>query len=236
MHPDFDIGRKAFSVVATVTSILSSPIMNPDPVAAYTSPAAVRRARPFFLRPIPIQFHAVVIRIAQIECFAHAMIRRSFERDACLLQPPQRIRQFRPRRIQDGQMIKPRRSRRRRLAAGTLPGIQSDVMMIPARREKCRRRSETLRQLKPKHITIKSKGALQVRHLQMHVAHPDIGMNCFRGHALMSRYKRYFRQMYREHDADLGQRLSASPLTLVTWSRVLVTPACSRMERRMRPT
>src|SRR4029453_2760031 len=89
-----------------------------------------------------------------------------------------------------GQVIKPGRSPGRRLPAVALPSVQSDVMMIPAARKKCRRRSETLRQLKPKHIAIKSKRTLQVRHFQMHVTHPDVGMNCFRGHAVMSRYKR----------------------------------------------
>jgi hypothetical protein len=118
------------------------------------------------------------------------MVRSSFERDARLLQAPQCVTQFCPRRIHDGQVIKPRCSAARRLAAVTLPSVQSDVMMVPAGREKCRRRPETLCQLKPKHVAIKSKGALQVRHFQMHVTHPDVGMNCFRGHAVMSRYKR----------------------------------------------
>src|SRR5438874_6981242 len=118
------------------------------------------------------------------------MIRSSFERNASLLQAPQCITQFCPRRIKNGQVIKPGRSPGRRPAAVTLPSVQSDVMMIPAGREKCRRRSEALRQLKPKHIAIKSKRTLQVRHFQMHVTHPDVGMNCFHGHALMSRYKR----------------------------------------------
>src|SRR4029077_14190605 len=114
----------------------------------------------------------------------------SFERDACLLQAPHCVTQFCPCRVKNGQVIKPRRSAGRRVTAVTLPSVQSDVMMIPAGREKCRRRSETLRQLEPKHIAIKSKGTLQVRHFQMHVTHPDVGMNCFRGHAVMSRYKR----------------------------------------------
>src|SRR5438876_11689782 len=35
--------------------------------------SAVRRTRPFFLRPVPIQFHAITIGITQIECFTHAM-------------------------------------------------------------------------------------------------------------------------------------------------------------------
>ena len=87
---------------------------------------------------------------------------------------------------------KPRRPAGRRLAAVTLPSVQSDVMMIPARGEKCGRRSKALRQFKPKHIAIKSKRAFQVRHFQMHMTHPDIGMNCFRRHAVMSRHKRRF--------------------------------------------
>ena len=110
------------------------------------------------------------------------MIRRSFEGNACLLQSSQCVAQFCPRRIKNRQMIKPGRSLGWRPATFTLPSVQSDVMMIPTRGEKCGRRSEALRQFKPKHITIKSKRAFQVRHFQMHMTHPDIGMNCFRRH------------------------------------------------------
>ena len=55
---------------------------------------AVRRAWPFFLRPIPIKFHAVAIRIAQIQCFAHAMIRGAFERNAWHLSREQASRGY----------------------------------------------------------------------------------------------------------------------------------------------
>ena len=114
------------------------PSTKPDPVAANTSRGPVRCARPFFLGPVPIQFHAVTIRIAQIECFTHAMIRRSFEGNACLLQSSPCVAQFCPRRIKNRQMIKPGRSLGWRPATFTLPSVQSDVMMIPTPRREMR--------------------------------------------------------------------------------------------------
>jgi hypothetical protein len=162
MHADF-MGVGPSPVAAGVSPAVSSlavadllisiprpPATNPDPVVAYTSQGR---------RPACA---AILLGAGPNTTPRHfAMIRSSFERNACLLQAPQCVTQFCPRRIKNGQMIEPSRSPGRRPAAVTLPSVQSDVMMIPAGREKCRRRSETLRQLKPKHIAIKSKRTLQ---------------------------------------------------------------------------
>jgi hypothetical protein len=175
---------------STLTSILPSPIMNPDPVVAYTS----RGRRPAYAaillgagpNTIPHHYHPdhanrvlhshhdpKLLRAERLPSASAAM------RHAVL-----------PASDTGWPGDKPCRPPGWRPTAVTLPSVQSDVMMIPAGREKCRRRSETLRQLKPKHIAIKSKRPLQVRHFQMHVTHPDVRMNCLRVHAVMSRYKR----------------------------------------------
>lgn len=68
---------------------------------------AVRGARPLFLRFVPIEFHPVLVGIAQVQRFADAMVGRAVERDARRNQPPQRIGQCRAGRIENGGMIQP---------------------------------------------------------------------------------------------------------------------------------
>jgi hypothetical protein len=49
-------------------------------------------------------------------------------------------------------------------------------MMVTAGGKKCRLLPVTLRQLKAKHIAIKTNRPLQISHLQMHVANADLRM------------------------------------------------------------
>jgi hypothetical protein len=49
--------------------------------------------------------------------------------------------------------------------------------MIPARRNESSVSAVTLRQLEAEHATVKSQRAVQVGHLEMHVANPNVGMN-----------------------------------------------------------
>ena len=105
------------------------------------------------------------------------MIRRAIERDARCREPPQCVPQLRPRRILDRHVIQPRRARRRCPPAGTLPGFQPEVMMIPAGRKKRCLSPDPLRHLKPEHIPIERQRPLQIRHLQMPMADADCGVN-----------------------------------------------------------
>ena len=98
-------------------------------------------AWPLLGRKIPVKLNSVIIRIAQVKRVANAVVGCAFQRKPRLNQSLQGIRQFRPGRIQNRKMIKARRPRCRRLAAKALPGIQADVMVIPAaaeRRLNCR--------------------------------------------------------------------------------------------------
>jgi hypothetical protein len=68
----FRLPRSAFLVVRCFL-FLQQPIQIQS-LREHFNPA-VRRARPFFARTIPIKFHAIIIRVAQIERLAHPMVR-----------------------------------------------------------------------------------------------------------------------------------------------------------------
>lgn len=50
------------------------------------------RPGPLLGGQVPIQFDSIVVRIAEIERVAHAMVRHALHLDACPEQSPQRIR------------------------------------------------------------------------------------------------------------------------------------------------
>ena|SRR6516225_6172887 len=66
---------------------------------------SVRLSWPLLLWPIPIQLDSVSIGIAQINGFAHSVVRGSFQLDAGGEDPPDRIRQQGSCRIKNCQMI-----------------------------------------------------------------------------------------------------------------------------------
>src|SRR6476661_6890160 len=59
------------------------------------------------------------------------------------------------------------------MAILAFPGIQPDVMMIAAGRNKRRARGQALHQLEPQHAAIKSQRAIEIGHLEMNM--PDAG-------------------------------------------------------------
>src|SRR5207237_6753868 len=115
---------------------------------------AVGRARPLFLRPIPVELDAVVIRVPQVERFADAVIGRAVERDAGVDQPAHRISQRGAGRIQDGKVIQAGRPRRRWVATGAFPGVQPDVVMIVATGNERRAAAVPPRELEAQHATV----------------------------------------------------------------------------------
>src|SRR5688572_768298 len=92
--------------------------------------SAIGTARPLLNRPVPVKLHAVSVRVAEIDGLTDAMIRRAFERNLCFKEAAHSVRQFRPCRIQDRDMVEARRPGWRRLAARALPSVQADVMVI----------------------------------------------------------------------------------------------------------
>ena len=81
----------------------------------------VGRPRPEFTGPVPVKLDAVVVGIAQIECFADAMIGGAVERNFGFDQPAQRVGELGARRIKDRQMIEAGRAVLRRRPAACSP-------------------------------------------------------------------------------------------------------------------
>src|SRR5215207_9559477 len=73
---------------------------------------AVRGARPLLVRFIPIEFHAVLVGVAQVKRLAHAMVRGAVEGYARRNQPAQRIGERGAGRVVNGCVVEPRRARR----------------------------------------------------------------------------------------------------------------------------
>src|SRR5262249_52524503 len=110
----------------------------------------VGRHGPFLACLVAIKLDTVLIVIAQVKRFADAMVARAVERDPGRQDGAQRVGERRARGIENGQMIKPGAASRRRRAAGTLPGIEADVMVIAPRRNERRLVAASLHDLKAK--------------------------------------------------------------------------------------
>ena len=66
---------------------------------------------------------------------------------------------------------------RRWRAALTFPGVEPNVMMIPARGNESSGPAVILRQLEAEHTAVKCERTVQIGHFEMHMANPDFGMN-----------------------------------------------------------
>ena len=137
----------------------------------------VRRSRPQLLWPVAIQFHAVLIRIAQVNRFAHAMVRCPIQRDPRVKHPAQSFRQCSTRGIDNRRVIQPCSSRRRRRAAQALPSIHSQMMVITGRRKKRRALPKPLRHLKSQNPAIKVQRPRNIRHPQMYMPNVHARIN-----------------------------------------------------------
>ena len=139
--------------------------------------AAVRRAGPLFAGSVPIKFHPVFIGVAQIKRLAHAVVGRAIKRDLRATEAAQRIGQRRTRGVENGDVVKSGRARRRRFPAEAFPGVESDVMMITAGGNERGLRAEALHELEAEYTTVERERPIQVGNLEMHVADADPGIN-----------------------------------------------------------
>src|SRR5213592_958240 len=137
---------------------------------------AVGSTRPLFFGAIPIKLHPVTIGIAQIECFADAVIRRALEWNPRFDETTQSVSKIRSRRIKNRQVIKAGCAWRRRRSTRTFPSVQANVMVIVTGGKKRCLRAVTLREFKTKDIPVKRDRPFQVGHFQMDVANPDLRM------------------------------------------------------------
>ena len=134
---------------------------------------SIRRARPFFLRPVAVELDAVLVGIAQIQRLADAVVAGAVELDAGLDHAIQRIRQRRARGIENGGVKQPGGAWRRRMAALAFPGVEADVMVIAAGRNERRTGAHPLHHLEAEHAAIEPQRAFEIGDLEMDM--PDAG-------------------------------------------------------------
>ncbi len=98
------------------------------------------------------------------------MVGRSLQGDICPHEPTQGISQIRACRIENGEVVQTRSAMSGRMATGTFPRVQPNVMMVAAGREKGRLISKSLHEEKPRNIPIKTDGAIEIGDLEVDVA------------------------------------------------------------------
>ena len=125
---------------------------------------------PVRLRPVPVELDAVLIGIAQVERLADPVVARAVELDAGRDQPPQRVRQGGPGRVEDRGVEQPRGAGRGRLAAEALPGVEADMVVVAAGRDEGGLGAVFLHQREAEHPAVEGERAIEVGHLQMDMA------------------------------------------------------------------
>ena len=100
------------------------------------------------------------------------MIAGAIERNACRQHAMQCISQRGSRRINNCGVKQPRRSRRRRATTLALPGVEADVVVIAAGRNKGRARTHPLHQLETEYAAIKAERTIEIGHLEMNMPDP----------------------------------------------------------------
>src|SRR3954447_8844778 len=139
--------------------------------------AAVGRARPRLLGSVPVQLHAVAVRVAQVERLAHAVVAGPVQRDVRVDQPAQGVGQRRPGRVQHGEVVEPRPAGRRGRRAAALPRVQPDVVVVAAGRDEHGLLAVALRQPEAEHAAVEGQRAVEVGDLEVDVADPGPGID-----------------------------------------------------------
>ncbi len=73
-------------------------------------------------------------------------------------------------------MIEAGRAGRWRASAFAFPGVQSDVMVVAAGRQKCRLAPVSLREFEAEHVPVKRERPIKVGHLQMDMTDAHVRM------------------------------------------------------------
>src|SRR5690554_4182764 len=105
------------------------------------------------------------------------MVAGSGQRIAVFPQPIKDESQILACGINNGSMVKPHTVRRGRRCILTLPSIEANMMMIASGGDECRLITIHQGKFKTQQADIESKGFLQVRYFQMHMAYSGLGGN-----------------------------------------------------------
>src|SRR6266480_8148761 len=106
------------------------------------------------------------------------MIARPCKRNVRLHQASKGLGQSSAGRIQNREMIKAGCALWRWRPISALPGVESNMMMITARGNKCRFFAVSLCQLEPENAAIEIERPLQISHLQMRMPNAHACINC----------------------------------------------------------
>ena len=131
---------------------------------------AVGGAGPLVLGLVPVKLDAVLVGIAQIERLADAVVAGAVELQAGIDHPLERVGKVTPRRVQERRVEQAGGAGRRRPAAGALPGVQSDMVVVAAGRQERRLPPVELLHLEPEHPGIEADRPVDVGHLQVDMA------------------------------------------------------------------
>ena len=99
-------------------------------MAANEAEAAVSLARPLLARPVPLELEAVLLGVAEVKRLMRAVVRCTLERPPGLDETPECIAERGSRRVADGDVVEPGRVPRRGRAAGGLPRVEAEVVVI----------------------------------------------------------------------------------------------------------
>src|SRR5436190_4427952 len=139
--------------------------------------ASILAARPFVFRTIAVQLDAVAVRIPQVDPLANAMIGRAFELDAMLEDSTHRGRKGFTVRQEDREVVETRRALGWARGATARPGIQADVMVIAAGRQKDRFAPVVRGHLEAEDVAIEGEGAVEIADREVHVADASAWIN-----------------------------------------------------------
>src|ERR1041384_7650054 len=95
--------------------------------------AALGGVGPLLGRPVPGELEPVAVRVGEVDGDAHAVVRRALHRDPRGEHAAHRNREIAPGGVADGHVVEPGMTRRGRLGAAALPGIEAEMMVVVSR-------------------------------------------------------------------------------------------------------
>jgi hypothetical protein len=146
-------------------------------------------ARPLVGGAIPIEFHAILIRVAEVEGLAYAVVGGAIEGDVGGDETAEGVGEGGPGGVEDGDVIEAGCMGGRRGAAGAVPGVQADVMVVSAGEEEGGAGAVTLCHFETQHVAIECDCAVKIGDLQVNVADAGLGVNgvCWDSHGAGAR-------------------------------------------------
>ena len=141
---------------------------------------AAGRPGPLLFRPVAVELDPVPVGIAEVDRLGDAVVGRAVDRPTGLGEPPQRVAERAPVRVADRDVIEPGRPRRRSRPAARLPGVQSEVMVVPPGRDEGRLVADPLRHVEAQDVAVEGEGAVDVGDLQVDVTDVDSGIEAHR--------------------------------------------------------